>query len=403
MRRGASPRRVRGLYTPVPFTVAKTSPKPPGRVAALMQSVENEVLGVTFWFDPGQHRKGDSLTIRFSGQRVGVDGPLQKGDRFEQDEKVEEVVAGSGPISLTARVYGINAGQWMVTAEMLSRDVNGQNRSKRARPPTITEPVHRAAWSWRKWRLTDAPAVPVKTTLLPFIHVPGVIPGFWTLMGVLGFILALAVQALVLSNIHAGIEHALPFSLFAIALGLIGAKVWFVVLRWRERRLEGWCIQGLLAGVAVAAVVGVVAIRLPIGTFLDASTPGLFFGMAVGRVGCFFGGCCAGRPTASRWGLWSVLDQRVGMRRIPTQWMETTLDLGVGSAALVAVLRHGPFGGALFVAAIAAYTLVRQGILRLRGGPPKSAAVTRLTAAAAALVLIADLLLVMLSPGVVIP
>ncbi len=260
----------------------------------------------------------------------------------------------------------------------------------------MTEPVYPAGWSWRRWKLSKGAATPVKTALLPFIKVPGVIFGFWTVTGVLGFAVALVVQALVISNAHLKIDNALPFSLFAIALGLIGAKLWFVVLRWRERRLEGWCIQGLLLGVAVAAAVGFAVFRVPVGVFLDASTPGLFFGMAVGRVGCFFGGCCAGRPTASRWGLWSVLDQRVGMRRIPTQWIETVLALGVGSAALVAILNHGPFGGALFVAGLAAYTLFRQGILRLRGGPPKSALGTKLTAAAASLVLIADLLFVTL-------
>lgn len=385
---------MRGLYTPVPSPV-KASSKPPGRVAALMQSVEHEVLGVTFWFDPAPHRKNDSVTIRFSGQRVGVTGPLQRGDRFEQDEKVEGVVAGSGPVSVTARVHGINAGQWMVTAKMLE----DHGRPRRAKPAPVIEPVHLASWSWRKWQMSKGAAKPVKTVLLPFIQVPGVIPGFWTVVAVIGFILALAVQALVISETHLQIDNALPFSLFAIALGLIGAKAWFVVLRWRERRLEGWCIQGLLLGIALAATVGFVFFRVPVGVFLDASTPGLFFGMAVGRVGCFFGGCCAGRPTASRWGLWSVLDQRVGMRRIPTQWMETSLALLVGSVALVTVLSHGSYGGGLFVAAVAGYTLVRQGILRLRGGPPKSPLVTQLTAAGAALVLIVDLLLVTLAPA----
>lgn len=364
-----------------------------------MESVEHEVLGVTFWFDPAPRRKGDSVSIRFSGQRVDVTGPLQRGDRFEQDEKVEGVVAGSGPISVTARVHGINAGQWMVTATMLDQSLNDRARPRRPNSALPTEQVYPAAWSWHKWKLTKGAATPVKTTLLPFIKVPGVIPGFWTVLGVVGFVLALAVQGLVISSDHLKIANALPFSLFAIALGLIGAKAWFVVLRWRDRRLEGWCIQGLLLGVAVAAAVGFLGFRLPIGTFLDASTPGLFFGMAVGRVGCFFGGCCAGRPTASRWGLWSVLDQRVGMRRIPTQWTETSLALGVGLAALVTVLSHGPLGGAVFVAALAAYTLVRQGILRLRGGPTKSVAVTQLTAAAAGLVLVADVLFVALAPA----
>jgi hypothetical protein len=78
--------------------------------------------------------------------------------------------------------------------------------------------------------------------------------------------------------------------------------------------------------------------------------------------------------------------------------MESLLALGVGLTALVAVLGHGTLGGAIFVAGVAAYTLFRQGIFRLRGGPPKSALVARLAAAAATFVLVADVLVVTSGP-----
>ncbi len=400
MKRGFE-RRVRTLYSPVPFAVQgkRGSALTIGGFAGLMKSVEHEVLAVTFWFDPAPHRKFDSVSIRLSGQRVGVSGPLQRGDRFEQDEKIEGVVAGSGPISVTARVFGVNPGEWMVTAKMLNQNLDERARPRRATLAPTAERVHPAAWSWRKWKLSEGSATSVKTAWLPLVKVPGVVPGFWTVMAVLGLIVALAVQATVISYAHVQIENALAFSLFAIALGLVGAKVWFVVLRRHERRVEGWCIQGLLVGIGVSAAVGFAAFHIAVGTLLDASTPGLFFGMAIGRLGCFFGGCCAGRPTASRWGLWSVLDQRVGMRRIPTQLMESLLAFGVGLTALVAVLSHGPRGGAIFVAGLAVYTLFRQGILRLRGGPPKSGRVAQLTAAGAAFALASDLLVVALDPA----
>jgi phosphatidylglycerol:prolipoprotein diacylglycerol transferase len=118
-------------------------------------------------------------------------------------------------------------------------------------------------------------------------------------------------------------------------------------------------------------------------------------GMAVGRVGCFFAGCCAGRPTASRWGVWSS-DQHIGVRRLPTQLLELALALAVGLAALAVVLLHGPAGGALLVAATAVYTLLRQGILLLRAERRKSLVGPPLTAAAAAVVLLADVAVVAL-------
>jgi len=397
--RPGSRRGIRKLYRPDPF--AATGKRAPltatGGFAELIKKTENEMLAVTIAFEPAPHRIGDSIWIGLSGQRVGVVGTPQPADRFEQAESVDGVVAGSGPISITARVYGINPGEWMVTAKMLDQSPHERSRPKRPTKASTIEPVYLAAWSWRKWKLSKRTNTPVKTTWLLFITVPAVIPGFWTAMAGLGIGVGLAVQALVISSSNLKVGNVLGLSLVAIACGLIGAKVWFIVLRRRERRIDGWCIQGVLVGIGVAAAAGL-AFRVPVGILLDASTPGLFFAMAIGRVGCFFGGCCAGRPTSSRWGLWSVLDQRIGMRRVPTQWIEALLAAGVGFIALFALLAHGPFGGAIFVAGVSAYTLIRQAILTLRGGPRKSGRVAQFTATAAGFVLVADLLVMALIP-----
>src|SRR6266566_3589010 len=90
-----------------------------GGFTALLESAAQEILAVTYWFDPAPHPEPYPVTVRFSGRRVDVKGRLQPGDRFVQDETIEQVVSGSGPISLTARVRGINPGGWVVTARML--------------------------------------------------------------------------------------------------------------------------------------------------------------------------------------------------------------------------------------------------------------------------------------------
>src|SRR5579864_5852500 len=90
-----------------------------GRFTALWESAAQQILAVTYWFDPIPHPGPYPVTVRFSGRRVDVKGRLSPGDRFVQDETIEEVIPGSGPISLTARIRGINAGSWAVTAHML--------------------------------------------------------------------------------------------------------------------------------------------------------------------------------------------------------------------------------------------------------------------------------------------
>jgi phosphatidylglycerol---prolipoprotein diacylglyceryl transferase len=360
-----------------------------GGFTTLLQSVAQEILAVTYWFDPAPHAGPYPVTVRFSGHRLDVKGRMQAGDRFVQDETIEEVIPGSGPISLTARVRGINPGSWVVTAHQLqsAHPARGQRKQGNAAPEV--GPQHPIVRFWRRWAPPVESTEPVKTCLTPFAHVPGTLPGIWAALVTLGVVVALVFQSLVISGDHLAIGPWWAVSLVAIVVGIIGAKGWFVILHWREHRIEGWCIQGFIARAPLAAAIMLVVLKMPVGVFLDVTAPGLLVAMAVGRVGCFFAGCCGGPPTASRWGVWSS-DQRVGARRIPTQLLESLLALSLGLLVLVAVLSHGPANGALFVAVLAAYTLGRQGILHLRAEPRKTRLVTAILAT---LVLIADLLL----------
>lgn len=59
---------------------------------------------------------------------------------------------------------------------------------------------------------------------------------------------------------------------------------------------------GVLAG-AVLAPFALRALGLPVLAFGDACVPAAGFALAVVRLGCFFNGCCAGRPTEAPWGI----------------------------------------------------------------------------------------------------
>ncbi len=355
-----------------------------------MGTALQEGLVVTHWFDPAPYPTVHSVTVRFIGSRMGVMGKPQPGDRFVHDETIQGVLADGGPVSVTARVRGVNPGKWMVTSEM--RPTRHERRLRRqARAIPAPRPLYPAAWSWHRWALSRAPKMPVQTGLiaLAFMRTPAVVPGVWIALAALGVIIGVVLQALLISRAGLEIGQVLALSVIAVLTGFVGAKVWFMVLHRRDHRFEGWCIQGFLTGFLLAVAAGLVVVHVPVGLFLDASAPGLFLGLAVGRLGCFFAGCCYGRPTASRWGVWSS-DQRIGVRRIPTQLIESGLALAVGLAALVAVLTFGPLKGGVMVAGLAVYTLCRQGILRLRGERRQSTLGGPLVAAAAALVLAAD-------------
>jgi len=219
---------------------------------------------------------------------------------------------------------------------------------------------------------------------------PAVIPGSWSGLIGLGILVGALVQAANLTSVNVSVLQALLVDLLALLSGLFGAKLLYVVLQrrsWRQSIGEGLSVDGFLIVTPIVAGAALVAFNLPIGVFLDASAPALFFGVAIGRLGCFFTGCCAGRCTNSRWGVWSS-DRRVGARRIPTQLFESASGLLIGATALLLVLNYAPsVDGIIFVAAVAAYVLVRQLLLRLRA-EPHNLVRARLTAGAAAMVLL---------------
>ena len=358
-----------------------------GGFTALLESAVQEILAVTYWFDPAPHPGPYPVTVRFSGRRVDVIGRLQSGDRFVQDETIEEVVPGSGPISLTTRVRGINPGEWLVTARMLGSAYPAHGPREQGNTTPVAGPPGPIARFWRRWAPSAESAEHVRTCPTPFARVPGIFPGIWGAMVTLGIAVAL-----VISRDPLAVGPVWTVSLVAIAVGIAGAKGWFIVLHRHEHRIEGWCIQGFITGAILAVTILLVVLDMPVGVFLDVTAPGLLVAMAVGRVGCFFAGCCGGPPTASRWGVWSS-DQRVGARRIPTQLLESVLALSLGLGVLVALVSHGPAGGAFFVAGLAAYTLGRQGLLRLRAEPRKTRLGGLATSALAALVLVAAIVL----------
>lgn len=233
-----------------------------------------------------------------------------------------------------------------------------------------------------------------QTTLRPFAAVPGVIPLAYAIFVTLGIVVGLLVQASVLAGSGLPVRSSIAVSLLAVLAGVVTAKIFYVVGH-RGRRFNGWLIQGFIVGATLVAV-PLASARLPmsLGVYLDTMAPALLIGMAIGRIGCFFAGCCRGRLTATRWGVWSS-DQRIGARRVPTQLLESLLAAATGIAALIAVVSGvGWMAGTVFVTALGIYTFGRQFVLPLRADPRNVRYGRSLVLVASAGVLVADILVI---------
>ncbi len=358
------------------------------------EAVEPEALVATWWFESGESGEPYSATVRFTGRRVGGRGSARPRDSFLKDETIENVIPGSGPVSITTWVYGLPPGAWNVDAELVRVSSNAAVVGPGARSRHAGgHQLRPARWSWRRWAVTTRDAAPVKTRwalLAPLAGQPAVLPGIYTALAVAGFVLALAVQTAILARGNVDVGRSLGASVIALIAGLLGAKAWYAVLHPDESIIRGgWAVDGFLVVAPLVAAGALLAFDLPIGVVLDATTPGVFFAVAIGRVGCFFTGCCAGRCTASRWGIWSS-DRRVGARRIPTQLIESGAGLAIGVLTLLLVLADQlPVQGLVFVSALAVYAVLRQVLLRQRAEQRKSYRTLPLTAAAAGLVVVA--------------
>lgn len=299
-------------------------------------------LAATYRFRAPQHPGSYDLAVRFLGRRKDVAGQPTSQDWFERVERIERAPADGGDVALTARVLDVNRGTWRVLAEPQG------GVSTKQFPRRVVETHSR---------------------FFPLAQGPRVTVWAWPALVALGVAAAVAIQ-FVLSE-RAGI-HAwtvLLLSAAGVISGFVGGKVWYLVVHRRPLTdfvQSGACIQGFLL-VALAALAGGAALLgLPARTVLDLTTPGIFLGVAIGRPGCFLTGCCAGRPTTSRWGLVSS-DRRLTLRRVPVQLLEAGAGLAIGVVSLVIVLTVPmPISGSVFVAAVGAYTLVRQMLFPLR-------------------------------------
>ena len=126
-------------------------------------------------------------------------------------------------------------------------------------------------------------------------------------MLVCAFLSAFAQLRAGMRRLGAGSEDDASAILFAAGVGgIAGAKIYYAVLYrdWHllfDRAGLVW-YGGFLAG-ATCVLLVVWRRRLPVWRLLDAATPALALGYAVGRIGCFLVGDDYGVPTTLPWGV----------------------------------------------------------------------------------------------------
>src|SRR3979490_1595183 len=179
-------------------------------------------------------------------------------------------------------------------------------------------------------------------------------------------------------------NRVLDLGIYIIISALIGAKLLLLVTDFRAftadppelltlARSGGVFYGGLILAVVVALVY-IRRVGLPLWTTCDVFAPGIALGHVVGRFGCFFAGCCYGKPTKLPWGITftdtfaaanvgTPLDKPLH----PTQIYEAGAELLILIVLLLTERKGRPFPGRTFWLYMLLYAVSRFIIEFFRG------------------------------------
>ena len=164
-----------------------------------------------------------------------------------------------------------------------------------------------------------------------------------------------------------GLDDAkvLDLGIYIIIAALVGAKLLLLITDFRTFRADPAELLTLLrsggvfyGGLILAVAVALWYIRragLPLWTTCDVFAPGIALGHVVGRFGCFFAGCCYGRPTTEPWGITftdtfaaSNVGTPLGIPLHPTQLYEAGAEFLILVLLLTTERKGRPFAGRTF-------------------------------------------------------
>lgn len=163
---------------------------------------------------------------------------------------------------------------------------------------------------------------------------------------------------------------------WSVAGGLLGARLVYIAQNWPLYRAQPWEMfrldhgglvfyGGLVGGIATTLLLAR-RMRLPVMPTLDLLIPYVAVAQGIGRLGCFFNGCCYGRPTTAPWG---VVFPGAAIARHPTQLYESAA-IFLLAAALLRRVRHPVAPGTQLAWYAVGYGAWRLTVEFLRGDNP---------------------------------
>ncbi|MDD5195519.1 MAG: prolipoprotein diacylglyceryl transferase [Candidatus Omnitrophica bacterium] len=167
---------------------------------------------------------------------------------------------------------------------------------------------------------------------------------------------------------------------WALVFAFLGARVFYILIEFKSFLNDPWSIITSRSGFVFygGVIFGLGALYyltrkhgvkfLAFADIVSIATP---LAHAFGRIGCFFYGCCYGKPTDSFIGVVFPVDSPaycLGRKVIPTQLIESFL-LFVIFFIMLALRKRKKFDGQLMIVYLILYGITRFAVEFLRGDP----------------------------------
>jgi phosphatidylglycerol:prolipoprotein diacylglycerol transferase len=194
-----------------------------------------------------------------------------------------------------------------------------------------------------------------------------------------GFLLAISLAVREARRVSEDPEKIIDLSLYIIIAAIIGSRLLYVAINWRvfkDDPLEiiriwngGLVFYGGLIGAMLVTIWYLRKYRIPVWKTADIFAPSIALGQSVGRLGCFFAGCCYGKVCDHWWCIAFTHPDSLAPKGIPLHPVQlyASANAFLIYVILTGLRRHKKFEGELFWLYILLYAITRSVIEFFRG------------------------------------
>lgn len=189
----------------------------------------------------------------------------------------------------------------------------------------------------------------------------------------IGMVLGVLMAYLICKKKEYNMNMPVDLALFALPLAIVGARLYYCIFNGVENFIDifkiwegGMAIYGGVIGGFIGVLICCKIKKYSLMQACDLAAPCLIFGQAVGRIGCYFAGCCYGVETLNPDLQVFPISVLIGEHwHLATFFYESFLDL-VGCAILLIISAKSKVNGNVTAGYFIVYGIVRAVLEQFR-------------------------------------